>query len=127
MTQSPTTTPERTFSPGLCVIVNHFDQPCGKLLAIVVDVDGQDVLCCYVNADPALDGYQTPPMRFPSEIVTHVCDFGVDVETDTEGHYWCEQRGESIATYTDGTTRPWQEHGQPIKYRGRPDLMKLIA
>lgn len=115
----------RAFRVGDCVILNHCEQPCGKLVCVVVDDDGDFYHCQYLNADPAFDSYNDPPMRNRLDRATKIETFGVVIRA-ANGEYWCEQRGDSRATYADGKTRPWQEYGGPLKYRTRPKLADML-
>lgn len=109
---------------GDCVNVNDVEQPCGRLVAVVVGIEGSDLLCQYLNASREFDYYNEPPMRNPKSESTKISDFGV-VITDAGHEYWCSQTAESKATYSDGKPRHWQDKNQSC-YRGREDLMKLV-
>lgn len=115
----------RAFSVGDCLILNDCEQPCGKLVCVVVDDDGEFYHCQYLNADPAFDSYNNPPMKNRLERATKIETFGVLIRA-ADGEYWCEQRAESKATYHDGKPRKWQEYGGPIKYRTRPKLADML-
>jgi hypothetical protein len=115
----------RAFRVGDCVILNYCEQPCGRLVCVVVGDDGEFYHCQYLNADPVLDAYNDPPMKNRLERATKIETFGVVIRA-ADGEYWCEQREESQATYADGKPRPWQECGGPIKYRTRPQLADML-
>lgn len=99
--------PSNDMAVGNCVIVNTYDQPCGKLVAIITAVSGDCFFVKYLNADPALDYYnKNDGMRVSRP--TLVGSFGVEVRY-YDGTYWCVRVGDSRATYEDGKRREWQE------------------
>ena len=114
----------RAFRVGDCVNLNQVEQPCAKLIAVVVADDGQLYHCQYLNADPMLDSYNNPPMKCSLDDATKIADFGVVIRSEGS-EYWCEQRSESKATYKDGKPRKWQDWGQPkfVARRGVADLV----
>jgi len=122
--------PASEIAVGHCVCLNHVEQPCGRLLAVVTGVSGSDVWCKYLNSETYLTSYNKGDgMRpsFPKEI-TPVGAFGVEVRFTIEGGdvvYWCVPIGESTAKYLDGTTRRWQECGIPGRYVARPDVLRI--
>lgn len=118
---------DRRFKVGDCVILNETEQPCGRLVCVVTgDADaGGFYQCQYLNADPALNSYCNPPMRNRLLKATLVEDFGVDL-LFKDGEYWCDPVRESVATYSDGSLRKWQEYGDPIHHRARREVAKLI-
>jgi len=67
----------RKFRVGDFVILNEVEQPCGKLIVVVISDDGEQYECQYLNADPMLDPYNTPPMKNRLSVATKVEDFGV--------------------------------------------------
>lgn len=115
------------FLVGDCVIIGQADRPCTELVAVVVSSSESEALCKYLQTDLSLDFYNDPGLLVPHSDLTHVCDFGVDMHTNSSGQYWCERRGESVATYRDGVPRQWQDHGDPVKMDGRPDLLAKIG
>ena len=115
----------RAFKVGDCVILNHVEQPCGRLVCVVVKDDGEYYHCCYLNADPQLSSYNKPPMKNRLERGTKIEDFGVVIRAEG-GVYWCEERSESKATYADGKPRRWQEYGGPYRFPARPKIAELV-
>lgn len=115
----------RAFRVGDCVILNHVEQPCSKLICVVVKDDGEFYHCKYLNADKMLDSYNKPPMKNRLPRATKVEDFGVEIKAH-DGKYWCEKVGESKATYADGKPRQWQEWNGPIKYVPRKELAEML-
>ena len=115
----------RAFRVGDCVILNEVEQPYGRLIAVVTEDDGNYYHCQYLNADSTLDSYSNPPMKTRLDRATKIEDFGVVIRS-AKGEYWCEQRSESKATYSDRKPRKWQEHGGPVKYQARPHLAELL-
>jgi len=107
----------RAFSVGDLVILNDVEQPCGRMVCIVTsnanDLGFYSVQ--YLNADRTFDAYCKPPMQNRLLRATRVEEFGVVLRNDGT-HYWCEQVGNSSATYPDGNPRSWQEWSGPIKY-----------
>lgn len=115
----------RTFRVGDCIILNDAEQPCARMIVVVTADDGTQYECQYLNADPAFDSYCKPPMNSSLSRATKVEDFGVVIRAHA-GQYWCEQREESKATYSDGKPRKWQEYDGPVKHRTRPHLADLV-
>lgn len=118
----------RDFRIGDLVIASDTDQPCGRLVAVVVgfEIDGvQDFcLCQYLNIDTDFDRFNNPPMRCNSKLVTKLSDFGCALVTNTK-NYYVVRVGRSNATYRDGAARDWQET-TPMQFQGRPNLMSRI-
>ena len=115
----------RSWQNGDCIIINDVEQPCSKLIAVIVGQRGEYYECQYLNADETLNQYNKPPMRNKLTRATRVEDFGVVLRT-TGDKYWCEQVGDSIATYPDGEPRKWQESGGPYRHTKRPDVFKHV-
>ena len=119
----------KDFRIGDLVIVNELDQPCGRLVAVVtglsVDSTRSMLLCEYLNSDRAFDEWSKKPLKANVKFATHISDFGCVLLTDGS-KYLVSQVGDSVARYTDGQLRRWQDAGKP-SYRGRPHLFKLIA
>ena len=112
-------------SIGHCVIVNEFDRPSGDLLAVIVDMKGDDRFWWkYLNADGRLDDFSKGRgfVCYVNE-ATPVQKFGVYVTTNRH-IYLCHKMLKSSATYRDGSARKWQET-IPIKYKIRPDVLAL--
>ena len=99
----------RPFEVGEMLIVSYCEQPCAKLIAVVVDASESGDMCNwkYLNADPMLDYCNNQNGFFRMEKATRVEDFGVKVMAH-DGFYWCEKNGDSVATYEDGKPRRWQ-------------------
>ena len=120
----------KDFKIGDLVIVNEVDQPCGRLVAVVVGtlVDGvQDFCFCeYLNISKDLDQFNDPPMQCNTKEVTKLSEFGCVLVTNTSD-YHVGVVGRSLATYPDGDHehRRWQEPF-PINYQGRPHLLARI-
>ena len=111
---------------GHCVIVNDVEQPCGKLVAVVVAVDGDKVITKYLNADQQLTSYNKRGVTNRRETVTPCGSFGVEVRFEkSTGYYWCEPIREPKSTYPDGKIRPWQERGGIGTYLARPDVLQV--
>lgn len=124
------TLPADKIAVGHCAIINHVEQPCGRLLAVIVAIEGESVRTKYLNAERDLSSYNKRGCVNPIDLVTPAGHFGVEVRTDKDGaetFYWCEPVGESIATYRDGSIRPWQEHGWSGQYVARPDVLRLAT
>lgn len=120
------TLPSSEIAVGHCAIINHVDQPCGRLLAIIVAVEGERVRTKYLNAERHLSSFNKRGCVNPIETVTPVGHFGVEVQTEHDGVstlYWCEPVGESRATYCNGDIRPWQERGLRVRYFARLDVL----
>lgn len=112
---------------GHCVIVNDVEQPCGKLVSVVVSVAGDKVVTKYLNADQQLTSYNKKGVTNRRETVTPIGSFGVEVRVNEHNVYWCEPISESKATYADGERRPWQERGGIGKYTARPDVLRVAT
>jgi hypothetical protein len=114
------------FRVGDTVILNDVDQPCGKMVAVIVKDDGKDYHCEYLNADARFDKYNIPPMRFGRlNYATKLEDFGVKL-CAADGKYWCEPVSISVARYPDGSPRNWQEFDGPIRHVARPHLALIL-
>ena len=128
MNTTTRTLPASEIAVGHCAIINHVEQPCGRLLAVIIAVEGESVRTKYLNAERGLSSFNKRGCVNPIETVTPVGHFGVEVRTARDGgetFYWCEPVGESRATYCNGDTRPWQEHGWSGQYVARPDVLRL--
>jgi len=110
---------------GHCVIVNHVEKPCGKLVAVIVAIEGDKIRSKYLNADPILTQYNNRGVVSRRETVTPCGSFGVDVIIDDSGTYWCQPVGPSHAKYEDGDTRPWQDYSCVYQYLSRPDVLAV--
>ena len=110
---------------GHCVIINDVEQPCGRLVSVVVAVDGDVVVTKYLNADPVLTPYNKTGVANRRETVTPCGHFGVSVVVNSDGQYLCEPVAESRATYSDGDLRPWQEYGPARWFDARADVLSL--
>lgn len=108
---------------GHAVIVNDIDQPCSKLIAIVIEAG--DIVCArYLNADLGYDKL----IKNPRKYVTPVNDFGVKLYYDTEdGKYHTKVVSESVAKYPDGAERQWQARGADSIQRGVEHLAITFA
>lgn len=129
----PVLLPAERVEVGNCVIVNQYDQPCGKLIAVVTEKTDAYVKCQYLNNDKSLSTYNKDGgIEIPSHLfsqITPVFLFGVTiqlVENETDAMYYCEQTSVSKAQYSDGESRKWQEYGGIHEYTARPELLELI-
>ncbi len=107
--------PASEIAVGHCVILNHVDQPCAKLVAIIVkrDTDGF-FYAKYLNKElQHINGGR--PVRVYGD-ATPVGEFGVEVLADME-KYWCKQIAGSRATYSDGKLRCWQDTNPDAYYK----------
>jgi hypothetical protein len=116
----------KTFAVGDCVILNEVDAPIGQLIAVVVGVYCDLYACKYLNTDPRLNQFNSPPMVSRLLEATKLEDFGVELQFDGD-KYWAEPVRESCATYADGTPRQWQDHHGPIRHRFRRDVAEIIT
>lgn len=94
---------------GTPVIINTFDRPCTRLVAIVIGRNDQAVFARYLAKElrgRTVGGY--------ADTVTPVAEFGVELtfETADDGstRYRCEVVGASRATYKGGRPRQWQQY-----------------
>lgn len=123
------TLPASLIALGHCVIVNRIDQPCGRLVAVITEVGDVSVRCKYLNSESELSSWNLDGGMSPGKlVVTPVNWFNVEVryeESDGDIVYWCQPVGESIATYSDGEIRRWQEYGYRGRYVARPEVFKI--
>lgn len=98
--------PSSRIAPGHCVIVNQFDRPCAKLVAVVL-ADGK---CCYLNQ--AINF-----RKMDASNATPVSDFGIAVMARGDS-YSCVVVGDSVAKYPDGSPRLWQD-SQQVQHKRR--------
>jgi len=126
-----TTLPCTEIAVGHCVIVNHIEQPCGRLLAVITAIEGDTVRCKYLNAESDLSAYNKRGGMSPGcKMVTPAGWFGVEVRCERssasgEVLYSCVRISISRATYQDGKIRSWQEYGRLNRYVARHDVLKL--
>lgn len=98
---------------GHCVIINHFDRPCTRHVAVIIRKQGSDLIARYLNAplDEALS-----EIRGSDEDATPINHFGVAVygRTISDGtpDYRCDGSANHLATalYKDGKPRHWQDY-----------------
>lgn len=110
---------------GCCVIMNDLEQPCAKLIAVVVAINGDDVKCRYLRDADVLKPFRKGCVNHVRTI-TPVGTFGVCVKA-LGNEYWCEVVEESSATYQDGKPRRWQDYQGTVKRRADPRVMELAA
>ena len=121
---------------GHCVIVNHIERPSGEMVAVIVGVENDKIKSKYLNADKKFSYYNKHDgMTNLREAVTPISDFGVQIHVDEQNNYWCEQTGESTATYKDGKIRKWQDYTSgcypdcsgpaSMRYIARKDVLNL--
>jgi len=91
---------------GHCVIVNDIDAPCSKLVAVVIEVEGDIVVARYLAA--SVDFKRS--CRNQANVVTPVEHFGYRVDHD-RGHFRCSADAtlQERAKYPDGEPRRWQD------------------
>lgn len=114
---------------GHCVIINHVEQPCGKLLSVITSFDKDTVTTKYLNADKTFNPYKKGCTNRISE-VTPIGLFGVEVFVNLKTEEYCCQKTpftESIAKYHDGKIRPWQEHGGAHVYKANAKVLKIAT
>ena len=119
--------PSSEIAVGHCVILNDIEQPYGRLIAVIMEMQGNIAFCNYLNADSRLSSFNKKLGMIvnPEEWnTTPVSKFGVEVSYCPEdGSYCCNRIGESVATYQDGKPRQWQERA-PITYTARRGVVK---
>jgi hypothetical protein len=112
---------------GHCVIINHVEQPCAKLLAVITSFDENTVTTNYLNADKSFNSYNKVGCANRKSEVTPVGLFGVQVMVDLEkNEYSCQFIADSIAEYHDGRIRKWQDYNNCL-YQFRPKVLKIAA
>ena len=120
--------PSSDIAVGHCVILNDVDQPCGRLVAVIMAIEGNVAYCNYLNADPLLSSYnQKLGMAIEIEGGVHnltpVGKFGVEVNFYPQVKtYCCERISESVATYCNGAPRQWQEN-VPVQHAARLNVV----
>lgn len=89
-------------------IVNCFDCPCERMVAMKRESDGT---FWYVSE---VDNLRRNPHYFgmKSDRPTPIENFGITVQNGSDGTFQCVQEAESVATYDDGRRRKWQ--GQAV-------------
>lgn len=119
---------------GHCVIMNHTEAPCGRLLAVITLIDGKNIFCKYLNAEKELSSYNKlnkgKGMRSILDEHTPIEWFGVEVRLEQSGSdviYSCHPVRESKATYRDGKPRQWQERSFRGRYIARPDVLRAAT
>ena len=117
--------PEPLVGLGCCVILNDVEQPCARLVGVVVGIEAEFIRTKYLCDDKLLTPYNLHGCVNHRVVVTPLSDFGVELRVEG-GVYWCEQVGASVATYPDGTPRKWQEYSGPIRHRWREHVMNAV-
>jgi hypothetical protein len=109
--------------PGTPVIINYFDRPCARLIAVVERVEAGVVHALYLCM-------ATRGERCSSNIenVTSIYDFGVGLIVNEAGVASAKEVGESSARYPDGRKRVWQpdtynDIGGPVRVTAHNLLM----
>jgi hypothetical protein len=97
------------FSVGDYIIVNYIDRPCAKLVAWITGQVGGEYTCLYLSPVAGFDREIKSDLRD----ATLLKEFGIALHRNRES-YWCEQVGNSRATYGDGAPRRWQDIGTPL-------------
>lgn len=98
---------------GMPVIINDFDAPQSRMVAVLTGFDAQKGIwfARYLSRF-------TNMARCAGEqkYVTALSDFGVRLEVN-DSFYRCVVVGPSIATYCDGIERKWQDWGVESDWR----------
>lgn len=109
---------------GIPVIINEFDRPCARLVAIVTGTKEGIVMAKYLAKDT-----NSTECAAPADKVTPLEVFGMRLDIDNGvGLAWVNECGANRATYSDGAPRKWQEelhHVGGIKIR--PEVAKLVG
>ena len=102
------------------VIINGFDRPCTRLIAIVSEIGSDYILADYICKDTSMGQCSDQPSR-----VTKIEDFGVkiDIAMDRDA-IQAIQVGLSIVKYPDGRTRKWQPEYYDTSWYDLHDGMK---
>jgi hypothetical protein len=108
---------------GMPVIVNEFDRPCTRLVAVVsdMDIDNDIVVVKYLCAQTRV---KTCCMAINR--VTPLEDFGVTLIIEGEEMMRCLPERKSVATYYDGRPRPWQPENPDEYLPARPEIVRLL-
>lgn len=94
--------PGSEVAPGHCVIINEYDRPSAKLVAIITEIRSGMIHCRYLNRDVDKN-YKNVVTFDPTPTDT----FGVEIHSNGSC-YWVERIADSQAVYKDGKPRPWQ-------------------
>jgi hypothetical protein len=98
---------------GHCVILNDFDRPCNKLVAVITKIENGRVIARYLSnrtmmqeCHALIDG------------VTPISQFGLSVITDGL-FFWCaiNPTATPTATYPNGEKREWQAEDSELHER----------
>ena len=112
---------------GSCIIVNEFDRPCARLVAVVTEIDHEKIVAQYLSNDVSLRTFSKNGVWGTFLRVTPLWNFGVALHVNPKGEYWCEKKCDSIATYPDGSHRLWQESFRETPlYPGRPEIVAIL-
>jgi len=106
---------------GHCIIINHFDQPCTRLVAVVKDVKLEMVVANYLSDDLMCRSCWSAR---PSDIMP-VNRFGVRVFLHDDGDYSClrDTMMDVTAVYPDGVKRQWQKRTGLTRMKMRDNLI----
>ena len=89
---------------GMPVILNRFDRPTSRLIAVVCKKEPGFVSARYLSANISGD------ISYPvGDEVTPLEDFGVKIIKIDDWRYMVVRSGMSRATYGDGSVREWQQ------------------
>ena len=104
---------------GTPVIINGFDRPCTRLVAIVTKIKNNVVYAKYLTKDVLSKKCSAYISK-----VTPISDFGVELRIE-DGIAFCQIVGENKATYCDGNHRPWQAEFVE-EHVVRPEVLLLL-
>lgn len=93
--------------PGHCIIVNEFDRPEDRLVAVITAVEEGMVTATYLSVE-----MPDQPTCGPVSLAMPINSFGLRVYCDEEENtYWCEHDPalEVAARYSDRSRRFWQQ------------------
>ena len=117
---------DRRFKVGDLVILNDCERPCALLVAVIVGDDGELYSWRYLSAAPELAKFRG--MRSRLSQATLVADFGAQIRVDIlAGIYWCVVVKESVAKYSDGAMRHWQEYSGPVRCTMQAELAEYFG
>jgi hypothetical protein len=122
--KQPLVLPYGRLETGMPVIVNHTDQPCTRLVAVITGFsESGNPVMRYLNS--SLDH---PTMEMGIDSVTPLEAFGVAIELDeANGLYRCVEvpGAPKSAVYRDGEPRKWQQY--PSDREWWPYRLEVLA
>ena len=113
---------------GMPVIANHTEQPCTKLVAVVITIGHPGAGHAKLRYLSSWEPLTRKPFGDEASRMTPLSAFGVAIELDEAGkQFRCVEipGADHTAIYRDGRPRPWQQRGQEW-WPYRAEVLKML-